>query len=557
MDSGIPDKVKEAASIVGDFGRAFVDGAVLNAYDGVAQLANHVTGHDLLPMAALHKQRQVSFTDPHWQAEMLGQAAGTAFQIAAISKVASSFAGAGDDISAQATRLSGKLSPLQAAGTGFLLGSVFQPSDEHNFWQSRLANGAGTAAALTAFSWAGGKMDSLSRARAGIAEVPAFSLPLTTELRNNVLAGTLAGAVGTETTSVVGGQGLKFDKDLLAGAYSFGLTGGMMAGYYRANRAYTSDVNRYVNTSDPEQAPIRSSLLSYLARTDQATPEGWLKAIDALPRTELGLPDKNLDLSVWRRGAERSQLLDLLRGESVGAFSYEHTPQLIRDLSAARVGDLGQALKAARAAGDASAIQQAQLDLQSGLTQSLSNFTERQGLPPVQVEVGNDFPGKINGMWSNDRGVLVLNEKLLYNGLSSEAVEFIQHEGTHFEQYALKQRQAQGETLTPEETARLEALQAAHHEYSQHPGAQQIMQVDQILKQLSERWPTMTDAEKAMAQPQIDDLFAFRVEAANNYIGAQFEREAWVNGVLGHITARSLGLRPPANDPTLFSEPKD
>lgn len=587
MDLPLADLRRETAGVAADFGHALIDSALIAPYDGVAQVANHLSRRQILPVAEMATSRPMAFGDPHWQAQQLGNCFGLALQIGVCSKIFGKVLGA--EAESQAMLLRPGIPLGNAALTGFAMGSLLQPTaDGENFWSTRLRNGATGAATLFTLSAAGQRLDNMSRASRGLS-IPGVALPFETELRNGIFSGALAGGVSAESNSILSGRGPASMHDIAGGAYTLALTGGVLGGMGRLQSEYRQQSANYVKTQDVASPPIRSTLLTSLARTEPGLqPLALSEYVDALPKSGLGLPRKNLELATWT-APERARLFESLQRDSSGIFADEkNVSKLVASLDRFGVDHLGKRLATERTKGADGTATEA--ELASAIEKSLAETLASHDMASPTVALKQDLPVGVAGMYEPGKGRLVLNEHLFSNGLSSEAVEFLTHEGTHLDQDVLKIRHAisqahltnpissavehsnistvygspvdlefankvfsasGGRPLTASETQRLQDLTKSREEFATGHGVHTIMQIDTAFRSIASELANGGPHSESLTA-DVSQLLDLRNTAVDRYVGARFEREAWSNGLLAHIKARAMGVPAPAKEPTIF-----
>ncbi|CAN5137302.1 hypothetical protein BH10CYA1_BH10CYA1_58290 [soil metagenome] len=595
MGKGQPIEHSEKEGLVASFGHALLYSAIEEPYQGVAQLVNHSSNTEWLPKQVLIDAPQpADFQSANWYAQTMGGAIGTAAKFIALSKL---MRGHSTDL-AQTTRLSG-MTGTEAAKVGFVMQGVFSPSAENDMLPGRLKNAVTSAVTMASLTKISHGFNGLSRSSAGLT-VSGLELPLARQLTIDVGAGALAGIISAETHSVLNGKGFASGRDIYESAFGFGIVGGALGGANRLARQSTVGTEKYAASTayEAEASPLRSTLLTSLTRTSPQLEPGNLTAVqDAIAKTLLNLPSKNLDLGAWRP-AERVGLIKELRNHSEGVMANEgNITRLISTLDKASVNTLGKELGALRQEGAAdaqpnstleSAANLKSLQLQESLQTALNSSSKAMGLTSLEVVLDNSLPANIKGFYTVGTGKLTLNEAMFHKGLTAEAVDYIAHESTHFEVDILKMRSVldkqgassdlstlsaaygsnlsqpfvdnvislrDGKPLTAEQTRRLEAIDKSRQSYAAGPGVLEIVKVDQTLQKMAEKFSHSSPTQQTKFIQQAQELYTRRATATDNYVGAKFELEAWSNGVLAHVKARALGLPEAAQDPVIFSHP--
>ncbi len=213
-----------------DFGHAAIYSGIQAPLTGVTQLIDEVADTDLAKsLSFISAPEQAKFGSADWHAQQLGGALGTVIPFLAVHKgMSAAFA--------DTALLSDPIS--QAATSGLIFGSVFQPSNHgDNFWSSRLKNGVSTGITFGALSGINGAIGK-------VAESEALSGTFAQKIAGNaifsgVVSGAPAGLIGAEADSLLNGKGLASGQDLVQGAYGYGLIGGTFGALSRFERPAT------------------------------------------------------------------------------------------------------------------------------------------------------------------------------------------------------------------------------------------------------------------------------------------------------------------------------
>lgn len=231
-----------------DFGHSAIYSGIQAPVTGFTQLIDKGLGTDLAGATALiSAPRDSKFGTLDWHAQQVGGAIGMVLPFLAIHKVVG--AAAGD--SAFFSR------PVATAtSSGFLYGTVFQPSDSQgNFLGSRIKHGlvggitfgtlAGVGQRLHNIAESGVVGNSLAK---GVLENRAFS---------GVVSGAVAGTVGAQADALVSGKGIASGQDLFKSAYGYGMVGGLfgaMSGfdYKKATEPVNDTKTQPLTPADPQ-----------------------------------------------------------------------------------------------------------------------------------------------------------------------------------------------------------------------------------------------------------------------------------------------------------------
>lgn len=252
-------------SLLEEAARSAFNSGIQSPYNGIAQLWNEtggqLTGAEAPAMEWVAPPKEAEFGSARWHAQTIGGAAGMVLPFMLCKKAANSL-GAGAEAAASRaygraataelinTNLARTALPILESGTaGAIFDGVMRPvksTDSASFWKERATN-AGIG--FTVFGTLHAGSVGLKQLDAAFisANKPWLVNTFEHDLARNIISGSGAGLVESNLRSLSSGKGFASKEEMVKGAYTFSLMGGLTRA---TGEAYSRGVKGEYSISD-------------------------------------------------------------------------------------------------------------------------------------------------------------------------------------------------------------------------------------------------------------------------------------------------------------------